>query len=64
MTKPTADADGVIIERVVVGRYARVTAIDPATGVEATVVADAHAPVMVAHTLAVRKLQKLLKSEK
>ncbi len=54
----------VIIERVVVGRYVKVTAIDPATGIEVVVVADAGAPEAVANRLASAKLAKRLEKEK
>lgn len=54
----------VIIERVVVGRYVKVIAIDPATGIEVTVVADAMAPPAAANRLAAAKLAKRLEKEK
>ncbi len=53
----------VIIERVVVGRYVKVIAIDPATGTEVSVVADAAAPPTTANRLAARKLAKVLGRE-
>lgn len=57
MSKPEP---GVIIERVVVGRYVKVIAVDVRTGIEVVVVADASAPPAVADRLAVRKLQQRL----
>lgn len=47
-----------------VGRYVKVIAIDPHTGTEVVVVADASAPKSVADQLAVRKLVKRLEREK
>ncbi len=57
------DPSGVIIERVVNGRYVRVTAIDPETGIEVVVVADAAAPPALADKVAVRKLMNRLKQK-
>lgn len=54
----------VIIERIVMGRYVKVVAIDPATGTEVTVVADASAPPAASEQLAVRKLSQRLSREK
>lgn len=54
----------VIIERIVMGRYVRVTAVDPATGIEVVVVGDATAPPAVADRLAARKLMQRLEREK
>lgn len=50
----------IIIERVVVGRYVKVIAVDVRTGTEVVVVADAAAPPAVADQLAARKLQQRL----
>lgn len=54
----------VIIERIVMGRYVKVVAIDPHTGTEVTVVADASAPPAVSEQLAARKLAQRLSREK
>jgi hypothetical protein len=53
-------ANDVIIERVVVGRYVKVTAVDPATGTEVMIIADASAPPAAAAQIAARKLMRQL----
>jgi hypothetical protein len=53
-------ANDVIIERVVIGRYVRVTAVDPVTGTEVMIIADAFAPPAAAAQIAARKLQREL----
>ncbi len=55
------DDPEIIIERVVVGRYVRVTAIDAATGHEVTVVGDANQPPELTDAVAARKLMYQLK---
>jgi hypothetical protein len=52
-----------IIEFIVQGRYAKVTAVDPATGIEATIVGDANQPQAVLERVAVAKLVWLLKKK-
>lgn len=54
----------VIIERIVMGRYVRVTAVDPETGIEVVVVGDASTPPAAADKLAARKLMQRLEREK
>lgn len=43
------------------GRYVRVTAVDPVTGLEAVIVGDAAQPQKVLEHTAIRKLEFLLK---
>lgn len=54
-----------IIERIVQGRFVKVTAVDPVTGLEVSVVGDAQAALEPLDRLAVRKLeQQLAKAKK
>lgn len=53
----------IIIERVVNGRYVKVTAVDVATGREVSVVGDVMAPSDGMDALAMRKLERQLKIE-
>ncbi len=48
---------GIIIETVSLGNSLKVTAIDPATGREASIVADPRTPEILRERLAVRKLR-------
>jgi len=50
-----------IIEMIPQGRYVRVTAVDPVTGIEAVMVGDASQSPKVLERLAVQKLEFLLK---
>ena len=50
-----------IIEMIPQGRYVRVSAVDPQTGLEAVLVGDASQPPKVLERLAVQKLEFLLK---
>ena len=52
-----------IIERVVNGRFVKVTAVDVATGIEATAIGDAHAPPDAVDALAMRKLARQIALE-
>ena len=49
-----------ILEFIPQGRYVRVTAVDPATGLEAVIVGDATQPQLVLERTAIRKLEFLL----
>lgn len=53
-----------IIERIVQGRFAKVSAIDPLTGMEVSVVGDASAPGDMLDRLAVKKLEQQLAKQK
>lgn len=50
----------VIIERVILGRYMRISAVDVASGIEVTIVGDPNQPDHVLTGLAMRKLAKRL----
>ena len=50
-----------IVEFIPQGRYVKVTAIDPATGVEAVMVGDASQPPKVLERLVIQKLEFVLK---
>ena len=52
---------GYILEFIPHGRYVKVTAIDPVTGMEAVIVGDAAQPQIVLERTAVQKLEFLLK---
>lgn len=52
-----------IIEFIPQGRYVKVTAVDPVTGREATIVGDAAHPQQSLAALAVKKLNYLLKNK-
>ena len=52
-----------IIEFKPQGRYVKVTAVDPATGIEAVIVGDARESQQVLERNAVQKLEFLLKSK-
>jgi hypothetical protein len=54
-------ATNYIIEMIPQGRYVRVTAVDPQTGLEAVIVGDASQSPKVLERLAVQKLEFLLK---
>lgn len=53
----------IYIEFTVQGRFAKVTAIDGATGLEASIVGPATAPRAALSAAAARKLQNLLRKE-
>lgn len=50
--------DEILVEFAQSGAYVKVTAIDPATGTEVSIVGDAAAPRDYLATLAIRKLQQ------
>ena len=52
-----------IVEMIPHGRYVRVTAVDPATGLEAVVVGDAQQSASTLEQIAVRKLIFLLEKQ-
>jgi hypothetical protein len=52
---------GYIIEMIQQGRYVKVTAIDPESGHEVTIVGDANAPRAHLELLAARKLEAALR---
>jgi hypothetical protein len=52
-----------IIEFKPQGRYVRVTAVDPVTGMEAVIVGDASQPQQVLENTAIRKLKFLMAKE-
>lgn len=52
-----------IIEMVPQGRYVRVTAVDPVTGIEAVIVGDGAQPPKVLERIAVQKLLRLLQKK-
>jgi len=49
-----------LLEFIPQGRYVRVTAVDPVTGLEAVIVGDASQPQVVLERTAIRKLEFLL----
>jgi hypothetical protein len=51
----------ILIEIVTVGAYAKVTAIDPATGIEASVTVPANADELTMKTAARRKLEYVMR---
>lgn len=55
--------DGYIIEMIQQGRFVKVTAVDPRSGQEVSMVGDAHAPRVHLEQLAVRKLEAVLKKK-
>lgn len=50
-----------IIEFIPQGRFVKVTAVDPVTGIEAVIVGDASQPTSLLERTAVQKLEFLLK---
>lgn len=55
--------DGIIIETTSLGNTLRVTAVDVATGIEGTIVADPRTSEKQREALAVRKLQWVMKKK-
>jgi hypothetical protein len=53
---------GYIVEMIQQGRYVKVTAVDPVTGREVSLVGDANAPRAHLEQLAVRKLETVLRN--
>jgi hypothetical protein len=53
-----------LIEMIQQGRYVKVTAIDPDTGIEVVMVGDASQPQQLLKKLAVQKLEFVLKRPK
>jgi len=53
-----------ILERIIQGRFVKVVAVDPDTGLEVSVVGDAFAPPEPLDRLAVRKLEQQLAKQK
>ncbi|EDP66366.1 hypothetical protein BAL199_25504 [alpha proteobacterium BAL199] len=60
----TRGDDGVIFEFVSIGAYVKVSAIDPVTGVEASIVGDPLSGEMTLRRTALRKLQFVLDKKK
>lgn len=54
----------IILEFIAQGSYVKVTAIHADTGIEATIVGDAHAGRKVLENLAIRKLEYVMKKKK
>ena len=54
---------GAIIEMIVIGRYAKVTAVDTRTGIEASLVGDPRRGKKALHEAAMRKLDYVLKKK-
>ena len=52
------------IEMIPQGRYVKVTAIDPNTGIEASIVGDPQAPQERLHQLALQKLNYVLEKKR
>ena len=55
--------DGYIIEFITQGRFVKVTAVDPQTGIEASIVGDARENETVLTRHAVRKLEYVLSKQ-
>jgi hypothetical protein len=60
----TRGNDGVIFEFVSVGAYVKVSAIDPVTGIEASIVGDPLSGETILRRTALRKLQFVLDKKK
>jgi len=60
----TGRDDGVIFEFISVGAYVKVSAIDPATGIEASIVGDPASGETALRRAALRKLQYVIEKRK
>lgn len=60
----TARDDGVIFEFISVGAYVKVSAIDPATGIEASIVGNPASGEAALRRTALRKLQFVLEKRR
>jgi hypothetical protein len=63
MTQPPGKGGEILIEVIIQGNFAKATAIDSATGTEASVVGPANAPRATLADAAKRKLEFLLKKK-
>ncbi|MDG1286620.1 MAG: hypothetical protein P8P30_03540 [Rickettsiales bacterium] len=61
MPKGTEFNGEAIIEFIHQGRYVKVTAIDPVTGIEASIVGDPKAPEQTLQELAIKRLAYVIK---
>ena len=55
--------EGVILEYISQGRYVKVSAVDVATGIEASIVGDANTPQDKLEMLAIQKLDYVMKKK-
>lgn len=58
------DSEGVIVELTPNGAFVKATAVDPTTGVEASVVGAASSPTSVLRNAAIRKLRYVMDKKK